>query len=250
MVYKLANLPGIAAGFIAVVAGCLIAVGAPSFATLTVAGAAAILAGVGLVMSMTSQKWERWSAIVGISFSLVAFGAAFAAGALRGTPVTTATNPLAPATRPIEVRPAAPVLDAMVPDRARVTVNAVRIGPPELRPDALNSDHTPRLLIYLTITNLSDRPLSYLSWGPGGRIATLSTMNGVQLTPIMFPKGALLNHPQQAMLSPHGRENDVLVYAPMYPMPHQLALDLPGGNIGSIGSLHILMPSSVGADSK
>ena len=120
-------------------------------------------------------------------------------------------------------------------------MNAVRIGPPELRRDIANPDRTPRLLIYLTITNMGDRPLDYLSWGPGGRIATLSAMNGVQLTPIMFPKGSLLNHPQQATVSPHGQERDVLVYAPMYPMPRLLALDLPCGNIGSIGSMHLLV---------
>ncbi len=146
-------------------------------------------------------------------------------------------------------RPAA-VLEAVVPDRARITVDAIRIGPPEFRRDLANPDRTPRLLIYFTITNLGNRPLDYLSWGPGGRIATLSAMNGVQLSPIMFPKGTLLNHPQQATVSPHGQVRDVLVYAPINPMPHLLALDLPCGNIGSIGSMHLLVPNSVGGETK
>lgn len=250
--YKDANWPGMAAGFIAVVAGCLIAVGAPSIVTLTFAGAAVILSLVGLLISMTSKRWEQWSAIVGVAFSVVALGAACAVGAFRKAAPTTAVNPgpVVIAAHTAAAETPAPVLDAMVPDRARVTVNAVRIGPPELRPDASHSDRTPRLLIYLTITNLSDRPFNYLSWGPGGRIATLSSLNGVQLTPIMFPKGALLNHPQQTTISPHGQELDVLVFAPMYPMPRLLALDLPCGNIGTIGSMHLLMPSSVGEEKK
>lgn len=253
--YKVANWPGIAAGFVAVIAGCLVAVGAPSIATLSIAGAGVILAGAGLLMGMTSKHYEQWSAIVGISFSVVALGTAYAVDVFRG-PSQTVVNPpavaiSAPATaHPVDFRTPAAVLEAVVPDRARVTVNAVRIGPPELRRDIANPDRTPRLLIYLTITNMGDRPLDYLSWGPGGRIATLSAMNGVQLTPIMFPKGSLLNHPQQATVSPHGQESDVLVYAPMYPMPHLLVLDLPCGNIGSIGSMHLLLPNSVGGETK
>ena len=125
-----------------------------------------------------------------------------------------------------------------------MTVDTVRVGPPEFRPDAPRPDRKPRLLIYLTISNLGDRPLQYVSWGPGGRTASLSTASGVQLTPVSYPFGDLLNHPRMATISPGSVEHDVLVYEPLRPMPSSLSLDLPSDNIGSTGNLHLMISDS------
>ncbi len=248
--YQDANLPGIAAGFVAVIAGCLIAVGAPMVATIGLAVVGALLAGAGLVVAFTSRRWEQWSAIVGGSFSVIALGVGYLVGASRAaahptdlSAVNNARRPPTAVVRPTGMTPAM-VLQATVPNRARVTVDSVTIARPELRPNAPHADRTSRLIVSLSITNLGDRPLEYLSWGSGGRIATLSSPTGVQFNPVSYPKGTLLNHPQKSSISPHGTEHDVLVYDPLRPMPAMMSLDLPSSNIGIAGSLHLLLPAS------
>ena len=205
----------------------------------------------GLVVSLTARKWEYWSAVVGVTLSLLALSAAYAIGASRDAALLAnrikSSNPVATqiARSQASVAPTpAPVLAALVPERARVTVESVRIGTPELRPDAAGFDRSPRLLIYLTINNLSNESMDYLSWGPGGRIASLSSSSGIQFTPVSFPPGILLNHPQRTRISARSSEHDVLVYEALHPMPAYLSLDLPSDNLGSSGNLHITIPAS------